>query len=334
MNGQIRVAIEVIKELDKIVEKDLFEIVAPESDYTINDLKNIRIIRFGKGNIHVWEQTYLMYYLFKNKRTVINILNSHPIFKPDICYVHDVIFKAYPSIYAGGYGFFQKFYTLLMIYTSIKLGKRILTVSEFSKQEILKYYKVDSEKIDVIYNGWEHISRIDEDDTAIEKNGLKNKEYYLSVSGLTPQKNFKWVMQNAAYNKSDLYVIVGKKEGATSLTDLGDTENVLFLGEKSDQEVKCLMKNCKGFIHPAIYEGFGLTPLEAIASGAKCIYLSKIPCLEEIYGEAAAFFDPHSPDIDLESIKKEMNDSEKNVLLTKYSWHSAARKLKSILETI
>ena len=333
VNGQIRVAIETIKELDKIVPEGEFEIVAPFSKFSIEGLKNIRIIRFGMGNAHIWEQTYYVRYLIANKRVGINFLNSHPIVKPDICYIHDILFNAYPKLYCSFYGRLQKRWNLLMQKAAAQKAKRIITVSQFSKFEIEKYYpKIESNKISVIYNGWQHFDLIDFDDSVYNKvQSIRYRKFVMAASGLTPQKNFNWIIENAKCNPDYLYVIVGNRENSTQL-DIENTNNIVFTGRLSDSEMKTLMRDCEAFIHPAIYEGFGLTPLEAIASGCRKIIVSNAACLPEIYGDCAIYIDPQNPEVALEGLLKSHHENPE-ILLKKYSWENAAKELLNILNS-
>lgn len=330
VNGQIRVAIETIKELDKIVPKNFIEIVAPESEFTLEGLNNIEIIRYGKGNAHIWEQLYLFYYAKKNNRILINMFNTHPFFKPDIAYVHDTLFSAYPNLYKTFYGRFQKLYTLLMIKTSVLWAKNIITVSDFTKKEIKKYYCNCKKNISVIYNGWQHMQKIKEDDEIFKKfKSIEHRKYLLAASGLTPQKNFKWVIENAKYNTDNMYVIVGAKE-KSSQNENNSLKNVIYTGRVTDGELKALMKNCVAFIHPAIYEGFGMTPLEAVACGCEKLILANASCLPEIYMDSAFYIDPDNANIHIDEILKEYSNNTKKIL-NKYSWNEAAKKLYEIL---
>ena len=81
-------------------------------------------------------------------------------------------------------------------------------------------------------------------------------------------------------------------------------DNVIYLGFVSDEEMKTLMANCKAFIHPALYEGFGITPMEAMSVGAELI-ISNAACLPEIYGKSAHYIDPHNSDVDLDKLLSE-----------------------------
>lgn len=331
INGQIRVAIETIKELDKIVPKNYVEIIAPESNYTIDGLKNIPIRRIGKGNAHVWEQTSYYLYLLRNKAVGINFLNSHPILKPDIAYMHDVFFHALPNVYISRYGKAQKKFNLLMNNSAAKKAKTIITVSEFSRMEIIKYCRISNKRIYVIYNGWQHMSRVNEDLNVFYKfPEIVKGNYLMAASGITPQKNFQWILKNAKFNENERYVIVGQREKSTQ-EDTNNLKNVFYIGRVSDGELKALMHHCKAFVHPAIYEGFGMTPIEAIACGCKQIILSNASCLPEIYGRHAHYIDLNNPTVRIEEIINQSIE-DVNELLEKYSWKSAALQLYEVMK--
>lgn len=333
LNGQIRVAIETIKELDKIVPSDYVEIVAPPSEYAIDGLNNIEIKRIGKGNPHIWEQTYFAYYLKKNNGIGINFLNTHPIFKPDISYVHDVLFDAYPNLYKSSYGKLQKKYISLMIRSAVKYSEKIIVVSEFTKNEVNKYHPGANSKIVVIHNAWQQVEDIIEDEGIFDKFPQIHKNaYYMAASGITPQKNFKWIVENSKMNLDAMYVIVGPKENSTQ-ENTNNATNLIYTNRVTDGEMKALMHYCRAFIHPAIYEGFGLTPMEAIASGCTNIILARASCLPEIYGDSVHYIDPNNPSVKIESLLEEpcRNPAE---ILKKYSWKAAANKLKKVMQQV
>ena len=99
---------------------------------------------------------------------------------------------------------------------------------------------------------------------------------------------------------------------------------LFYLGFVSDEEMKTLMANCKAFIHPALYEGFGITPMEAMSVGAELI-ISNAACLPEIYGKSSHYIDPHNSDVDLDKLLSEPVESADKVL-NNYSWEKFAKK--------
>ena len=89
------------------------------------------------------------------------------------------------------------------------------------------------------------------------------------------------------------------------------------------------MQHCRAFIHPAIYEGFGIPPLEALSCGADII-VSTATCLPEIYKNSAHYIDPYNYDVDLDNLLKQPVESRESVL-ERFDWSVEAKKLLSLL---
>ena len=143
---------------------------------------------------------------------------------------------------------------------------------------------------------------------------------------LQKRKNLKWIANYAANHPNDFFAISGKQiSGMVSddLEILKTLKNVIFLGYVSDGQVKALMQNCKAFVFPSYYEGFGIPPLEALSVGAKII-ISDIPSLKEIYKDCAYFINPDDTNINLEDLLK-IQVSPPQKILEYYSYENAAK---------
>ena len=324
--GQERYSYQVIKGINKMDEKGKFELFVPNNakDEKIPAYKNIEVKKVGNIKGHFWEQTDYFFYLIKNKKIGFNPCITCPIFKPDITTLHDIGQLINAQSYKNLYGKLSRQWHKWMFYAAAKHSKLIFTVSEFSKREIEKYLHVDSERIVVTGNGWQHFEKISEDETFFERHQeLKQGKYFISASSLTPQKNFKWVKKAAANNVNEVFAIAGERVNLTQNDGEKDPENLHYLGFVTDGEMKTLMRNCKAFIHPAKYEGFGITPMEAMSVGAPII-LSNATCLPEVYGNTVHYIDPDNADVNLdELLKQPVEDSSK--VLTKYSWSNMSR---------
>ena len=82
------------------------------------------------------------------------------------------------------------------------------------------------------------------------------------------------------------------------------------------------MQNCRAFLHPAVFEGFGIPPLEALSQGVP-IAVARASCLPELYGDTAHYFDPYDYDVDLDALLAEPVASPEKIL-QKYSWDKTA----------
>ena len=106
----------------------------------------------------------------------------------------------------------------------------------------------------------------------------------------------------------------------------------MLLGYVSDGEVKALMKNCKAFIFPSYYEGFGIPPLEALSCDAKCI-VSRSSCLPEIYGDTVQYIDPTDSSTNLgELLSRPVTPCD--TVLSKYTYANSAKLLLEVIRKI
>ena len=333
LTGQERFAREICNEIDKLVGKNQIEIIVPKYAKNLPVFENIKIIKFGNVRGHFWEQVDLLVWLLFHKRICLNLCTTCPILKPGITAIHDISQVVHPEFFQTSYGKKSSLWHRIMLKSIIMHKKNlILTVSNFSKNQMIEYLKIDANRIVVLGNGWNHIKKIQEDENIFLKYAFIEKEmYYLAVSSIMPQKNFKYILEVAKRNPNCTFIIAGKKVGLTEEEfDNVTVKNVFFLGYVTDQELKALLVHAKALIHPAVYEGFAITPLEALACGTKII-VANSSCLPEIYKDSAIFMDPYQYDIDLEQLLNQEFKPEKT--LEKYQWPLFAKKLLDSLKT-
>lgn len=243
--------------------------------------------------------------------------------KKRVVTIHDV----YHLTDVGQINLKQKIYANLLMQNSIRRSNQIITVSEFSKNEIIRHTGCKADKISVIHNGVAEINTIA--DLPNKKYNIPEK-YLLFVGNVKPHKNLIVLCQAFLKLPNNLQdelkiVIVGKKEGFITgdiqLLDLINNEpmlqeNVIFTGYVEDEDMNAIYQKAMIFIFPSLYEGFGLPPLEAMLNSTPVI-CSDIPPLKEICDDAVLYFDPKNSD-DLVTKIIHMNDhniAEKYVLL-------------------
>lgn len=324
VTGIQRVAYEVIRSLDRIVGKDELLLLTPNKELNDIKLQNIEIIKYGKLNGIPWQQIEYSAFLRKNNLKALCLTNTLPLtHKHGIIMIHDVNYKANPQFFTSIRDRASALWHNINYYFAAHSKMHIVTVSEYSKSEIKKYYRVPEERITVSYNGWQHMeSIVASKDTFKRYPMLRSGHYYFSMASLAPNKNFKWIVEAAKLHPEETFAIAG---GGNMKNE--NLDNLHLLGYVSDEDAKTLMENCKAFLFPTFYEGFGLPPLEAIACGAKEIIVSDTPCMREVYGASASYINPDSPGkwiIDKASTKKE-------ILLKKYSWDSSANIIRELL---
>ena len=333
MTGQERFAFELISHIDKICEKGEFCVVTSELAKDLPQWENIEIIQTGKLKREAWEQFCLGPWLRKHRLKCVNLTSTFAFGHCEIVCIHDAsIFEIGRMYMHSAYGIFGTIWKKILCHVAAKRAEKILTVSNYSKQKLHELLHIPLDKISIISNAWQHYCRITRDDTIFERlpSEIKKGEYFFSMSSLSPQKNFIWIMEVAKRNPQCQFVITGKAEGFTHLTaDSLKTANLHFTGYLTDSEIKSLMSECRAFIHPAIYEGFGIPPLEALSCGAKLI-VSTATCLPEIYGKSAHYIDPYDYDVDLDELLSKEVES-KDAVLEKYNWQREAQKLYGLL---
>lgn len=331
MTGQERFAFELISHLDKICHKGEFCVVTSKLAKNLPKWENIEIVQTGQLKREAWEQFCLGPWLRKHKMKCVNLTTTFPLFHADVVCLHDVsVFEIGRMFMHSTYGFLGTLWKRLLLRIAAKTANKIITVSEYSKIKLNEILNIPIGKVSVIYNSWQHFQNIDSDESIMKRQGLTDKGYFFSLSSLSPQKNFIWIKEVAKRNPQLLFVVTGKAEGFTRLgADELKTDNLHFTGYLSDGEIKALMEHCRAFIHPAIYEGFGIPPLEALSCGAELI-VSTATCLPEIYEKAAHYVDPYVYDVDLEALLQQPVASRDTVLV-KFNWEKEAEKLLTLL---
>lgn len=336
--GVQRYAYELIINVDKYLEDYDAELIVPYLTKDIPKLKNIKVKAYGgwlpyKG----WQYLGYQYYVWKKKAIGISLsADIAPLFYSGIVIIHDMRFNREKKEYKTFKEFLINRYKLYTYYLSAKHAEHLITDSEYQKNEIIKYYGVDKNKVSVIYNAYDHLKFINSDENKIKMKykDILNREFYFFLGGREKNKNIKWIIEVAKRNKNCLFVMAGPSLDEFNLKDrnssIDNINNLLHVGFITDEEIVFFMKYCKAFIFPSIYEGFGLPPLEALYFGAK-VLCSNASCLPEIYEDCVVYFDPYDYNVNLdELLKKEVASSKK--LLEKYSWNKSAKNLFNVIK--
>lgn len=265
----------------------------------------VKIINFTPKIYSVIEQIYYPFIIpecncFWSPHFNIPLLSIKS--KIRIVTIHDVNHLSNPSYF----NFLKRLWAKILYKNAVKKSSQIITVSEFSKSEILKHFEVKNSKINVIHCGVNqdfNVSEIAESDHVILPDF-----YFLYVGNVKPHKNLMLLLQ--AYNQleksiKDTYklVILGKKDGfITKDNKVFDfiarhtlEDNIHFTGYIKDKQISSAYKRATMFIFPSLYEGFGLPILEAMSCGVPILSSDKAS-LPEVGGEAVVYFDPYNHD--------------------------------------
>jgi len=336
ITGVQRYALEITKALDDVAQKGRFFLAVPRSVPVekVPALRNIEIVRFGKGHGIFWEQISFAFYARHNRMCPLNFCNESPFLAPKgVVTIHDITYKVNPQfITTWRLRLIQAWHNLNTWY-SLHHSRAVITVSEFSKKQIVDYYHIPEQKITVVYNAWQHFCT-QVPDISINKRfpALNPKKYYFSFATMAKNKNFKWVLDTASLNPEETFVIAGSMDVAKLGVSAQESKNISYLGYVSDEDAKLLMKQCKAFLFPSLYEGFGIPPLEALAMGAPVV-CSTAASLPEVFGNSVHYINPHIPQHNLSALLDEKIAPADSVL-SKFSWKKSAGVLLHLLDTL
>ncbi|OUO40462.1 hypothetical protein B5F82_04660 [Megamonas hypermegale] len=326
--GVQRYAEEIVKALDsQISDKKNYKwiLLVPKNIIRNLNLENIEVKKVGYLKGHLWEQIELPFY--SKDGILLNFCGCAPILKKNqMTTIHDAAVCVMPE----SFSFLFRSWYKLMFYVVGKQAKKIFTVSEFSKKELNKYFNIPLEKIEITYNGINHMSYINPNDNIFYKYSIEKNNYILAVSSLNPSKNFKLILKTAKVLPEYNFIIAGGTN-STVFKEQGFeiTSNVKFIGYVNDEELVALYKYASCFVYPSIYEGFGIPPLEAMYFNCPVI-VSDIVVFHEIIGNHALYCDINDEDILAKQIKK-INvletENNKKYVLEKFNWQIAAKKI-------
>ena len=280
-------------------------------------------------------------YLFPNFRRLPVVASR------SITYIHDVSFRVYPEYVEA------KNLSFLMKHTNdwIRKSDKIITVSNHAKQEIVKYYPEADSKIEVVHNGIS-TSFAPQGEEAVQSTlgtyGLEYKNYFMFLSNLEPRKNVHGLLEAyelfLAHNKtvSVKLLLVGgmgwNNEDILKKIDMLNSEKKnVVVPEKyvPDHDLPALLSGAVALVHPAHYEGFGISPLQAMACGTQVVAANNTS-IPEVVGDGGIYVNEN----DRESIfdgmtvayNKRYDLNEKGVRkAADFTWVNSAERLKSIV---
>jgi glycosyltransferase involved in cell wall biosynthesis len=333
--GIERYAYEITIRLDKISKPGEVAIIIPNNTENVPEFLNIKLIRHKKNiKSHLWWQmiTLQWFLVIHREYTVIEFSNTALPFAPGIVFLHDIYCEFFPEDFTSFRDRIIRVYNRLQYRLISKKAKKIATVSSFTRSQISDNFKVNINKISIIYSSWEHFKLINADYSVFNDNpSLKKGEFFFSLGSLSKRKNLQWILKYATEHPETLFAISGVSLPTVKVSELDDSlpQNIILLGYLNDSKVKALMEKCKAFILPSYYEGFGLTPLEALSCGARVI-VAKAASLPEIYGNTAHYIDPYNTDVDLDELLLEPVEKPDEIL-AKYSYDKAAKQVYNII---
>ncbi|HLN18815.1 MAG TPA: glycosyltransferase family 1 protein [Patescibacteria group bacterium] len=319
------------------------------------DLPNYAIIK--KHLPYFWTQTRFAGHLLKSKPDVLWMpMHNIPVFRhpgmKTVVTIHDLAWKYFPETFTKK----DLFKINLLTWLAVHLSDKIITVSESSKKDILKFYpKVKSENIKVVYHGFDAQVYDQERNLEIEEE-IKKKytvtgDYILYIGAIQPRKNletlveaFEKVKNLKASPKELKLVLVGEHAWLSEslfkkIEKSQYKSDIIAPGRISFSDIGHLLRGAKAFIFPSLYEGFGIPVLEAMASRVPVICANN-SSLPEVGGDAAIYFDDKNSHDLSEKIQKILTDEnlQKSQIakgleqIKKFSWEKCAKETLEYLK--
>lgn len=353
-HGMEIVALEIIKELQKINTDDSFFVIAKNDldDQCISATENFIIKKINSKFYPFWEQVSLPQLLKKIKPDILHCTaNTAPLFFSGklVITIHDVIYMESVNFSGSNYQNFGNLYRKFIVPKVAKKATIIITVSEFEKKVIAKRLNISENKIRVIYNAVNPQFKI----INIESLSLfKNKyqlpdDFILHFGNTAPKKNTIGVLKAyslySSNNKNNFTLVItdcSKDYIESLLKEINEPElikKIHILNYISFSEVPFLYNLAKVFLYPSHRESFGMPVVEAMACGIPVV-TSNTSALPEIAGGAAILVDPKNAAEIAEQINILINDAavynsykEKGLKnARRFNWNDAAKKTLEI----
>lgn len=359
--GDETVFVQLIRQLaclDRENEYKLFldertpeQLSAIEQTLDIKGRDNFRFVTLFAKNKFDWNFRVLPKYLRRHPVDVYHTQYILPVFVPRsiklVTHIHDVSFKAYPEYIHWK----DRFFLAILIPWSLRRADKVIAVSQFTRDEIMKYYALPKEKIAVVLNALGEDFLSGNNDVSSERMELIRKKYQLPekfllyVGTLQPRKNIPALIKAFALLKEKCpdmkLVLAGNRSGHNidsridaAIEEHSLEERVIFPGYIDQGDLPFLVRAAHLFVFPSLYEGFGIPLLEAMSQGVPVV-AADTPCLREVGGEAALFVDVSDLAVFMETLYNACIDQKVRERYVRagmgrvrdFSWAQSAKKL-------
>ncbi len=346
----------LLRHLARMDDRTEFVVVCrPEDSAAIAALgENFRAVPETAGNYSVAEQVKIPLTLRSEAVTLFHA--PHYVLPPliqcrSVVTIHDCIHLMFPQYLPNRFAFG---YARASIAMAARRATRVLTVSESSKRDILKFVDTEPEKIDVIYNAYDERFAIDpaeEDVVRVRERFQLQDEFVLYAGNVKPHKNLErlieafQIVRRRGLDHLKLVLIGDEISKYTALRRAVHRHQlhkfVRFLGYLPEETLAVMYRLAGVFVFPSLYEGFGLPPLEAMASGTPVV-TSNVSSLPEVAGDAAVLVDPYHPEAIADGIYHVLTDEQLRKELRHrgvaragmFSWEQSVRRVRKIYSDV
>ena len=312
--------------------------------------ENFRAVKETAGNYSIAEQVKIPLAL---RRERVDLFHApHYVLPPldrcpSVVTIHDCIHLMFPQYLPNRRSLA---YARMAISVAARQSTRVLTVSESSKRDILRYVDIPPDKIDVIYNSYDerfHVEPNEEAVSRVRERFQLQDQFVLYAGNVKPHKNLERLIEafhlvrSRGLDQLKLVLIGDEISRYTALRRAVHRHQlhkyVRFLGFLPLDTLAVMYRLAGAFAFPSLYEGFGLPPLEAMASGTPVV-TSNVSSLPEVAGDAAVLVDPYDAAAIADGIYRVLTDEAlRNGLrrrglerATQFSWESSVRRVREI----
>jgi glycosyltransferase involved in cell wall biosynthesis len=302
----------------------------------------------------LWSQIRLPLQLWKEKPDLMfvpaHVLPLLPFPGKKVATIHDLAFKYFPESYSD----FDRYYLDMSTRYTVKIADKIITISQTTKDDLIKFYGAKEDKIKVIYLG--HEAPISKKENfqdvkweVISEKFKIDKPFLLYIGRIEKKKNIANLVKSfyeVLATGADLQLVLAGSQNKDyeEVNELvaryNLQERVIFTGYVKEEEKDYLLHNAELFIFLSKYEGFGIPMLEAFYAGLPII-ASDIPVFQELYSDAAILVNPNKTDEISLAITKVLKDKRKRErmiekgkeLVAEFTWERCARETLEVLNS-
>ncbi|MBI4485897.1 MAG: glycosyltransferase family 4 protein [Acidobacteria bacterium] len=316
--------------------------------------ENFRPVAEQAGNYSVAEQFTIPLALRRERVTLFHA--PHYILPPlvpckSVVTIHDCIHLMFPQYLSSRLALTYARRSMAM---AARRASRVMTVSESSKRDIMRFFDTDPDKISVIYNAYDErfgVEPAEEDVLRVRERYQLHDEFVLYAGNVKPHKNLERLIDA-------FHTVRNRGLGHLKLVMIGDEiskyaalrravhqhqlhKYVRFLGYLPEETLAVMYRLAGVFVFPSLYEGFGLPPLEAMASGTPVV-TSNVSSLPEVAGDAAVLVDPYDPHAIADGVERVLTDEtlrrdlrRKGLARAKqFSWEDSVRRVHDIYNEV
>src|ERR1700722_6755863 len=345
--GVQRYSREVVGAIDRLLQEDRcarilgdaeWVLLAPPGAECNVDLGRIEFRKVGKGDGHLWEQTYLARHSWSGR--LLSPASSGPIWHPrQIVVLHDAGIYNAPAGYSRSYRILHRGLDRLLARRA-----KIATVSCFSQTELGRCLGINAHDILLAPNGTEHLRAVEPDTTVVDRLGLRGGKYFVTLGLSTANKNIPLAIRafRMLARPHTRLVVIGKGSSRVfGSQSLEANPGVLFTGRLTDEEVTGLLRSATALLFPSSYEGFGIPSLEAMVQGCPVI-ASTAPGLMEVCGDAALHFHPDNAEMLQDLMRRVLDNPDITATMRarglsrpdRYRWEATAARFMDALENL